>query len=82
MLELAWLDHLKIVLGVVQLPLTAVLIAAGVYFWRRGPERNEPWHPPEPIQRPSSVGPAGAEVTPADEPPDAAPGSTPTLLRG
>jgi hypothetical protein len=81
-LELGWLDHLKIVLGVVHLPLTALLIAAGVYFWRRGPERNEPWRPPEPVQRPSSIGPALAEVTPTDEPPDASPGSTPTLLRG
>jgi len=81
MLELSWLDHLKTVLGVVQLPLTALLIAAGVYFWRRGPERNEPWRPPEPMQRPSA-GPAVAEVTPTDEQPDASPpNSTPTLLR-
>jgi hypothetical protein len=59
-------------LGVVHLPLTALLIAAGIYFWRRGPERNEPWHPPESIQQPS-VEPAGAAGRPADLQPETVP---------
>ena len=69
MLELGWLDPLKTVLGVVHLPLTALLIAAGIYFWRRGPERNERWDPSESIPQPS-VQPAVAAGRLADPQPE------------
>ena len=72
MLELGWLDPLKTVLGVVHLPLTALLIAAGIYFWRRGPERNERWRPPESTQQPT-VEPAVAAGRPADQQPGTSP---------
>jgi hypothetical protein len=39
-IDLNWLEALR-------WPLVLALLAAGLYFWRRGPERREPWEPPE-----------------------------------
>lgn len=52
MIDHAWLDWLKSILEVVRWPLTVTLVAICVFFWRRGPEKNEPWRPTTPADDP------------------------------
>jgi hypothetical protein len=55
--DLTWLE-------LARWPLVLALLAVGLFFLRRGPERSEPWQPPE-SPEPPRVEPPAAEAAPA-----------------